>query len=96
MSVTAPDVSYYRRTACGSSTAFGVFLVEPGTTYTAMQRRLVNFLARGATLVWLVETQDRTVTVYRREGPRCFGETEVLSGSDALPGFSCRVAELFT
>jgi Uma2 family endonuclease len=47
-------------------------------------------------MVWIIDPEDRTVTVYRTpdEG-RVLQESATLSGDDVLPGFSCRVAELF-
>lgn len=47
-------------------------------------------------MVWIVDPEERCVTVYRQpdEG-RELGESATLSGEEVLPGFSCKVAELF-
>jgi len=47
-------------------------------------------------MVWIVDPEFRTVTVYRKanEG-RILHESATVSGEDVIPGFSCRVAELF-
>jgi hypothetical protein len=43
-----------------------------------------------------LDPEDRTVTVYRSlDEARLLHESATLSGEDVLPGFSCRVAELF-
>jgi Uma2 family endonuclease len=58
--------------------------------------KLREYFARGVRMVWIVDPEDRTVTVYRTpdEG-RVLHESATLFGEDVLPGFSCRVAELF-
>jgi hypothetical protein len=39
---------------------------------------------------------DRSVTVYRsRQQATLLEESDTLSGEDIVPGFSCRVADLF-
>ncbi len=65
---------------------------RPGRT----ARRIDQFLKRGVPLVWLVNPEDCTVTVYRRDKPcRVLGTQEVLTGEDILPDFHCRVADFF-
>jgi Uma2 family endonuclease len=55
-----------------------------------------HYLARGVRLIWVVDPEDRSVTVYRSgQQATILGETDMLSGEDVLPGFSCRVVELF-
>ena len=47
-------------------------------------------------MVWIVEPELHIVDVYRQNGVnRRLRETDELSGEDVLPGFRCRVAELF-
>ena len=49
-----------------------------------------------APLIWLVDPEMRTVLVYRgtpRGGE--LDEEDTLDGGEVLPGFSCKVAELF-
>jgi Uma2 family endonuclease len=43
-----------------------------------------------------VDPQDRSVTAHRPQQPMAIlGENDTLTGEDVLPGFTCRVAELF-
>jgi Uma2 family endonuclease len=47
-------------------------------------------------MVWVVDPEDRTVTVYRSiTNVRILEEADTLSGEDVLPNFACTVSELF-
>jgi Uma2 family endonuclease len=61
-----------------------------------MREKLREYFNRGVRMVWVVDPVDRTVAVYRSadEG-RILHESATLTGEDVLPGFSCKVAELF-
>jgi Uma2 family endonuclease len=59
-------------------------------------RRIEQYIRRGVPLVWLVDPEDRIVTVYRPdELHKTLDETDELTGNGVLPDFSCRVADLF-
>jgi Uma2 family endonuclease len=65
---------------------------RPGRT----NRRIEQYIRRGVPLVWLVDPEDRTVTVYRpNEFHKVLEESEELTGSGVLPDFTCRIADLF-
>jgi hypothetical protein len=50
----------------------------------------------GVEMVWLIDPEARTVTVYRPDqGPHLLEEADELTGEDVLPGFRCRVADFF-
>jgi Uma2 family endonuclease len=60
-------------------------------------RRIEQYHKRGVPLVWLVDPEELTVTVYRpNEFPKVLDETDELTGNGVLPDFTCRVADLFT
>ena len=54
------------------------------------------YIAAGISLIWLVDPESRTVTVYagRLRGLE-LDETDQLDGGDVLPGFACKVGDLF-
>lgn len=65
---------------------------RPGKT----SRRVEQYIRRGIPLVWLIDPDDRLVTVYRPdELSRTLDETDELTGNGVLPGFSCRVRDLY-
>ena len=55
-----------------------------------------EYLACGTRAVWVVDPRHRTVTVHRvNNEPIRLGEADALTDPDLLPGFSCRIADLF-
>ena len=59
-------------------------------------RRTVAIFRCGTPLVWVVDPEDRTVSVFRpNQIQQVFDEGEELTGGDELPDFRCRVAEFF-
>jgi Uma2 family endonuclease len=63
---------------------------------TKVNRRITRFLGWGTALVWLVDPQERTVTVYRQDrAPEVREADQELTGDDVLPDFRCPVADFF-
>jgi Uma2 family endonuclease len=63
---------------------------------TRMTQRITRFLRRGVKVVWLIDPDDRKVTVYLPDrAPEVLDADQELTGGDVLPGFRCRVADLF-
>lgn len=55
-----------------------------------------EFLSAGVSLVWVVNPQTRTVKVQRAQSAgSILSENEDLDGEGVLPGFRCRIADLF-
>jgi Uma2 family endonuclease len=60
-------------------------------------RKVADYLNSGVELVWLIDPEERTVIIYRRDGGQVLVEEDgELTGEDVLPGLRCRVAELFS
>jgi Uma2 family endonuclease len=73
-----------------------VEVLSPTDQLTRVNRRVKQYLARGVPLVWLVDPEVRSVTVYQRgQEHRVLDETEELTGDGVLADFSLRVADLF-
>ena len=48
-------------------------------------------------LVWIIDSHDRTVTIYRPGRPvETVNDTQELTGDPELPGFRVAVARLFS
>ena len=61
-----------------------------------MTRRIAEFLGRGVAVVWLVDPEGQSVTVYRpNQFPQVFEGADELAGEPELPAFRCRVADFF-
>lgn len=74
-----------------------VEVLSPVDRPSRTNRRIEQYLRRGIPLVWLIDPDDRTVTVYQpNEFHKVLDETDELTGNGALPDFRCRVADFFT
>src|SRR5262249_3520105 len=73
-----------------------VEVLSPGNVFRQIREKIQEYFARGVRMVWIIDPEDRTITVYRSpdEG-RLLHENATLDGEDVLPGFRCRVAEFF-
>jgi Uma2 family endonuclease len=70
-------------------------VVSPNDHYSWIQKKVRHHLTHGVSLVWVVDPEDRSVTVYRTlQQATILYENDTLTGEDVLPGFSCRVADL--
>lgn len=86
----AADVSAKMRLGAGSADG------APADTYSEIDRTLLLWLKAGVRLIWLVDPELQTITVYRSPTEvRILAREQELSGEDVVPGFTCPVAELF-
>ena len=103
-SVRGPDISFWTRERLPEvpdgyvelAPDLAVEVVSPGDHYSRVQNKVRHYLARGVRMVWVVDPEDRSVTVYRPGNQAVIlEESATLTGEDVVPGFSCRVADLF-
>ena len=105
--VRAPDVSFVsaeRLAAYGNPEEFAkvvpdlaVEVISPEVKYGYLQRKIRDYFEAGVRLLWIVDPEMQTVTVHLSPvGLRVLTATDILSGEDVIPGFSCSIAELFT
>ena len=73
-----------------------VEVVGDRQTATVLARKGLEYLAAGAGMVWIVDSEDELVIVLTAPNEiRIVGAGDTLEGGDVLPGFSCAVSELF-
>jgi Uma2 family endonuclease len=73
-----------------------VEVVSKNDVYEDVIGKVKEYREAGFPLVWVVDPLDRTVTVYPTPGkPFILTEEDEIRAESALPGFVCRVAELF-
>ena len=71
-------------------------VVSPSDVQARIATKALAYLTAGTRLVWVLEPVTKTVTVYRSETDiEMLTRNETLTGEDVVPGFSCRVAQLF-
>ena len=105
--VRAPDIAFFSiekdppgaETARGYSTAVPDLAVEvrsPNDSLAYMREKALMWLRHGARMVWNVHPDSRTVDVYRRGHPTItLAEGDELDGYDVIPGFACKISEVF-
>ncbi len=104
--VRAPDVAFIRKEripASGIPKSFwngapdlAIEIVSPWDRPGEIQTKIREWIEAGARQVWVVYEDTRTVHVIRSLQDRVILSPEdTVDGADAVPGFSCQVAELF-
>lgn len=106
--VRRPDVSFLAlsRQTTGQAVAEGhqplapdlvVEVLSPHDLSYEVDEKVVEWLGAGVRLLWVVNPRTRRVAVSRADGSNTVvPESGELSGEDVVPGFRCRVADLFT
>ena len=103
--VRAPDIAFVRKDRLPPPGQRGYFrgapdlaveVVSPGDTSRKVDEKVAEWLNAGAPLVWVVRPRHRTVTVYRSlTDLTVLTERDTLDGEQIVPGFHCRVREIF-
>ena len=98
--VRAPDVSFMSTARLGAPDDDGFYegapdlaieVLSPDDRPGKVQEKIREYLAAGTRQVWIVDADDRTITVYLPSGAsRSYSGMEEVSGSDLLRGFSFR------
>jgi Uma2 family endonuclease len=71
-------------------------VISPNDFYEEVDEKIEEYLRAGVRLVWVISPRNHTIRVYRLDGTsQSLREADELSGEDVLPGFRCRVADLF-
>lgn len=103
--VRGPDVVLYNHSRryqelnpkfCEDIPALAVEVKSPNDRMNKITRRISQFLQWGVALIWLLDPEDRTIAIYRRDRPaEVLEEHEEVIGDGILPDFRCRVADFF-
>ena len=73
-----------------------VEVVSPGDTRREVREKVEGWLRAGVRLVWVIYPVTRSATVYRSpEDVIHLNENDILDGENVVPGFACRLGELF-
>ena len=73
-----------------------VEVLSPSNTREEIDRKVREYLAAGARLVWVVDPASRSATVHRPGGaPRRLGPDDTLDGGEVLPRFTLPVSRIF-
>lgn len=102
----APDVAYVRAERIASGRVpegfwsiapdLAVEVISPSETADEIREKVRDFLAAGTPLVWIVYPRTQEVVAHTPDGlARTYSEEDALEHPNVLPGFSCKVTELF-
>jgi len=71
-------------------------ILSPSNSRSKMNKKIREYCFAGVRAVWIVAPEDRSITVYREpDDGRILSGDKVISGEEIIPGFACKVAELF-
>ena len=104
--VRAPDVSFVSRDRLSADEIPDGFIelvpdlvvevVSPHDRRSEIREKVEEWLRAGVRLVWVIYPVTRSADVYRSlDDVSHLSEDDVLDGQDVVPGFACRLGELF-
>jgi Uma2 family endonuclease len=105
--VRKPDTSFIRldRLTLEQATSEGhmsvrpdlaVEVVSPNDSYYEVEEKVEEWLGAGVPLVWIINPRTRSVRIRRADGSESMlRDEDELTGEAVIPGFRCRVRELF-
>lgn len=101
--VRAPDVAFVRKGRPMPKRAFiqgapdvAVEVLSRDVSVREVNRKVRDYLEAGAAQVWIIDDEDRTLTVHSTGGHGVtYGEDDTLDGGDVLPGFRLEISTLF-
>jgi len=73
-----------------------VEIVSPNDLYEKVISKVIEYLAAGVQQVWLISPENRIISIYTSPTQvTILQEDDEIDGGDVVPGFRCRVSELF-
>ena len=71
-------------------------VISPSDFYEKVHAKAMEYLAAGVKQVWIVSPEGHTITIYRSAtNITAFPPDSELVSEDLLPGFRCRLSEIF-
>ncbi len=106
-SVRGPDVAFMRtdRLPDGRVTPESVEIppdlvievLSPSDRWSEVYDKIEEYLSAGVCEVWIIDFEKRVLSIHQASLPPVrLRESDTLERPQLLPGFSCRIAELFT
>lgn len=102
--VRAPDVAFIRGDRIPSVPPKGfwegtadlaVEVVTPDDTRAEIRQKVDEYRTRGTAIVLVIDPEGETVSVSRPHAERTLCADDELNLDDVVPGFRCRVGEIF-
>ncbi len=104
--VRAPDIAFLTNEQLGrlgipdsffvGAPDLAVEVVSPSQSMKEAASKAMEWLKHGTQIVWIVDPPSESVTAYEQDGAvRSFNKDDDLVAPKLLPGFSCRVGDIF-
>ncbi len=104
--VRSPDVSFVRKSRLPQGKSpegfahfapdLAVEILSPSDRVKEIQDKIAEYFENGSERVWVIDPKKRTATVYQSvNNSQILEENDELTGEEVLPGFSCRLKDLF-
>ncbi len=103
--VRGPDVAFVseekrsripRRGYCEFAPDIAVEILSPNDNAGQLQRKIAQYLAAGTTIVWILDADALTATIYEKSGEfRTLNADDMIDAPALLPGFAVPVRTLF-
>lgn len=103
--VRGPDVAYFESVASyrelrpkpsETPPMLAVEVLSPSDSFRTVINKIKLYLDAGVKVVWLVDPEERTVSIHRPDGNwKVVAADQQLLGDPELPGFSYRVSDFF-
>ena len=102
--VRGPDVAYYEDVVNFDelpekwgdiAPRLAIEVLSPNDLARYITEKINDYLDNGVELVWVIDPESRTVTIYSKTGVKKLTEKDTLTGGDVLPSFRCKVSDLF-
>jgi Uma2 family endonuclease len=101
--VRGPDVSFWSRARLPElsdeyvaiAPDLAIEVISPGDHFGRVQKKIAQYQQAGVVTTWIVDPDDRSVTVYRLgQPPVILDDSDTLVGDGVLSDFRCLVHEL--
>lgn len=104
--IRSPDVSFSRKGRfpdgkppkgfANFAPDLAIEVIFPGEDVLDLPRKVAEYFASGASAVWLLDPEAPRLTVYQSPTEATdYGPEDEIDGGEVLPGFHCRVKDLF-
>ncbi len=94
-----PDVSVHRargRVIPREAPLLAVEIRSDSNTWRELRAKAARYLAHGTQMVWLVDTEARSLELHRADAPpQTLRGDDLIDGAEVLPGFRLPVSDLF-
>jgi len=103
--VRAPDVAFIRQDRIPANARgfwvgapdLAVAVLSPGDRAAEVQEKVDEYLRRGTALVVVIDPEDKTVAIFRPStaSTTLRSDHDLLDLDEIVPGFRCRLGEIF-